>query len=198
MDAADLRARIEADYAEALDLLGSRDLLVALSGGEPRSEPLLRAAAASEYAARETFREWADTAADDALRETYAAVAAREDDHLRRVRECLDEPRGHPPDGPGPMHAYLRGREEPIHRVAGGMVGRTLVSLRTHGALLDFFEGRDADAEALLRALRAETADCLDDGLDVLDARAGGEDWDAALAVAGYTVRLAADDLRDA
>jgi hypothetical protein len=45
--------------------------------------------------------------------------------------------------------------------------------------------------------LRAETADCLDDGLEVLDARID-DDWDAAVAVAEYTVRLAADDLRDA
>ncbi|QGX96518.1 rubrerythrin family protein [Haloplanus rallus] len=198
MNAADLRAEIEAEYAAALDLLGSRDLLVALSDGEPDPAALLCAAADSEDAARETFREWVEKAADETLRETYAAVVAQEADHLRRVRAVADLDDGDGADGAGPMHAYLRGREEPIHRVAGGMVGRTLVSLRTHGCLIDFFEGRDAEAERLFRELRAETAECLEDGLDTLDTRATGEDWEEALAVAGYTVRLAADDLRDA
>ncbi|WP_251330311.1 rubrerythrin family protein [Haloplanus pelagicus] len=197
MDADALRARVEADAAADLDLLGSRELLVALSGGDPRPAALIAAAAQSERAARRTFREWAETAADTALRETYAAVADQEDDHFRRVRSLDDAPAASAPDGAGPMHAYLRGRDDPIHRVAGGMVGRTLVSLRTHGALIDFFEGRDAAAEGLFRELRAETADCLDDGLEVLDARTD-DDWDAAVAVAEYTVRLAADDLRDA
>ena len=197
MDAAGLRSTLETDYAAALDRLGSRALLVALSDGDPRPSDLLAAAAASEYAARETFREWTDTAADDTLRDTFAAVATQEDDHFRRVRAAMDDPGDHRPSGSGPMHAYLRGREDPIHRVAGGMVGRTLVSLRTHGRLIDFFEGRDADAARLFRELRAETADCLDDGLAVLDARASAADWEAALAVAGYTIRLAADDLAD-
>ncbi|MFB6195473.1 MAG: rubrerythrin family protein [Haloplanus sp.] len=195
MDADELRATVEVEHADALSLLGSRDLLVALSGGDPERTSLLRAAADSEYAARETFRGWADTAADADLRETFAAVADQEDDHFRRVRAAMDEPE-HTPDGPGPMHAYLRGRERPIHRVAGGMVGRTLVSLRTHGRLIDFFA--DTDCETLFRTLRDETAECLDDGLATLDARADGDDWDAAEAVAGYTIRLAADDLRDA
>jgi len=198
MDAADLRNALETDHGAALDRLGSRDLLVALSGGDPCPTDLLCAAADSEYAARETFREWADATADDALRDSFAAVAAREDDHFRRVRAAMNEPDDHHPAGSGPMHAYLRGREDPIHRVAGGMVGRTLVSLRTHSRLIDFFGGRDADAERLFRELRAETADCLDDGLTILDARASAEDWEAALAVAGYTIRLAADDLVDA
>jgi hypothetical protein len=198
MDATALRAEVEADNADALDSLGSPDLLVALSGGDPDPEALLSAAADSEYAARETFRGWVDTAADDAIRGTYAAVATQEDDHLRRIRAVAGVTDERRPEGPGPMHAYLRGREGPIHRVAGGMVGRTLVSLRTHDRLIDFFEGRDPEAERLFRELRVETADCLGDGLDTLDARATGAGWDEALAVAGYTVRLAADDLRDA
>lgn len=196
MDATELRATVADDHAAELELLGSADLLVGLSGGDPRPDALLRAAADSEYAARETFREWADTAADSALARTFDAVAAQEDDHYRRVRAATDgDP--DPPEGAGPMHAYLRGRDDPIHRVAGGMVGRTLVSLRTHKRLIDFFADDPARA-SLFRDLRDETADCLDDGLAALDTRATGEDWEAATAVAGYTVRLAADDLQDA
>lgn len=199
MDADGLRAALEAEHADALDLLGSRDLLVALSGGDPHPAALLAAAADSEYAARQTFREWADAATDPALRETFEAVAEQEDDHFRRVRAAMADDTAHDPERSGPMHAYLRGREDPLQQVAAGMVGRTLVSLRTHGRLIDFFDAADGrDCATLFRELRAETATCLDDGLAILDERADGDDWAAAEAVAGYTIRLAADDLRDA
>jgi hypothetical protein len=201
MDADGLRAAVEAEHADALDLLGSRELLVALSDGDPHPAALLAAAADSEYAARETFREWADGAADPALREVFEAVATQEDDHFHRVRAAMADDAAHDPERSGPMHAYLRGREDSIQQVAAGMVGRTLVSLRTHGCLIDFFDavdGRDHDCAALFRDLRAETVACLDDGLAILDERADGDDWAAAEAVAGYTIRLAADDLRDA
>ncbi|WP_338738019.1 rubrerythrin family protein [Haloplanus salilacus] len=198
MDADELRETVVADHADDLDLLGSSDLLIALSGGDPRPNALLRAAANSEYAARETFRAWADDATDTTLARTYDAVATQEDDHYRRVRTAIDgDTDPDPPEGAGPMHAYLRSRNEPIHRVAGGMIGRTLVSLRTHDRLIDFFAD-DPERAALFDDLREETADCLDDGLAILDARATADDWDDAAAVAGYTVRLAADDLRDA
>ena len=139
MDADELREAVVADHAADLALLGSPDLLVALSGGSPRSDALLRAAANSEYAARETFRAWTADAADAALVGTYESVATQEADHYRRVLAATDgDTDPDPPEGAGPMHAYLRSRDDPIHRVAGGMVGRTLVSLRTHGRLIDF------------------------------------------------------------
>jgi hypothetical protein len=194
MNAADLRRTIESDYADALDRLGSRHLLTALGGEDPDAEALLTAVAHSEYAARETFRAWAETAVDDDIRETYERVVTQEDRHHRLVCGELDGGTTSP-SGAGPMHAYLRDREDPVHRVAGGMVGRTLVSLRTHDRLVRFFEGRDEDVESLLQTMRTETADCLDDGLSTLDARTAPGDWDAVAAVAGYTVRLAADDV---
>ncbi|MFB6102848.1 MAG: rubrerythrin family protein [Haloplanus sp.] len=196
MDADELRAAVEDAAGNDLELLGSHDLLIGLSDGDPRPAALLRAAADSEYAARETFREWADTAADADLRAAYETVADQEADHFRRVVAAADD--AHDTDGIGPMHAYLRSRDDPIHRVAGGMVGRTLVSLRTHGRLIDFFADVDSERATLFRDLRDETAACLDDGLALLDERAAGDDWDDARAVAEYTIRLAADDLRDA
>jgi hypothetical protein len=195
MDAATLRREVEAEYADALDGLGSADLTVALSGGPPDPAALLRATADSEYAARGTFRVW-ERAADDDLRALYAAVADQEDDHLRRVRARIDG-RYDPADG-GPMHAYLRGRDHPVDRLAAGLVGRTLVSLRTHGRLIAFFEPRDGATAALFRDLREETAACLEDGLAALDRRCADDEWDRARQVAGYVIRLAADDLADA
>ena len=199
MDAAALRATLEADYADALDRLGSADLPVALSGGDVDPAALLAAAADSEYAARETFREWVADAADPSLASTFEAVAEQEADHFQRVRSFIADDTTHDPDRSGPMHAYLRGRSTPIQRIAGGMVGRTLVSLRTHDRLIACFEASgERDRAALFRDLRAETAACLDDGLAELDARADSDDWAVAEAVAGYTIRLAADDLDDA
>lgn len=198
MDANGFRAAVEAEHGDALARLGSPDLLVALSGSDPDPTELLGAAADSEYAARETFRGWAATTTDTELRRTFTAVAEQEADHFRRVRAVMADPGEHGPDRAGPMHAYLRGREEPIQQVAAGMVGRTLVSLQTHGRLIDFFAPADPDRAALFRDLRTETDACLDDGLATLADRAEGDDWAAAEAVAGYTIRLAADDLRDA
>ncbi|SDZ75607.1 hypothetical protein SAMN04488065_0065 [Haloplanus vescus] len=197
MDADALRTALETDYADELDRLGSPALLQALSGGDPDPTALLAAAADSEHAARETFRQWVADTADPTLRETFNAVVEQEDEHFRRVRAHLPDD-ATPPEGAGPMHAYLRGRTDPIQRVAGGMVGRTLVSLRTHARLIDFFDERGAaDRADLFRDLRAETEACLEDGLEALDARADSDDWDAAEAVAGYTITLAADDLND-
>lgn len=197
MDADELRETVVADNASDLALLGSPDLLVSLSEGDPNPDTLLSAAGNSEHAARETFRAWADDAADATLARTYESVAAQENDHHRRVRAALDgDSEFGPPEQAGPMHAYLRGRDDPIHRIAGGMVGRTLVSLRTHDRLIDFFAA-DPERVRLFRDLREETADCLDDGLAALDARATADDWKAAQAVAGYTIQLASDDLRD-
>ncbi|WP_144901125.1 rubrerythrin family protein [Halobellus captivus] len=198
----DLRDRLESAHAEELALLGSSDFLAAASGGEVTATALLDAAAESERAARATFTEWAADAADDDARAAFESVVAQEAEHRERVAAELTEwtPRGGPP---GPMHAYLRGRESTIERVAGGMVGRPLVSLRTHARLVDFFGRRRAKAaarrESLFSDLRTETAGALDDGLQLLSARCETErDWETAELVAGYTIRLAYDDTADA
>jgi hypothetical protein len=199
MDAVTLRREVESECADALDRLGSPDLVVALSGGSPDPGALLRAAADSEHAARRTFRGWlasGNDPPDDVLRDRYRAVAEQEADHLRRVRARIDG--SYEPSDGGPMHAYLRARDHPIDRVAGGLVGRTLVSLRTHGRLISFFEDHDTTTAALFRSLYGETADCLNDGLAILDRRCAGDGWERAERVAGYVIRLAADDLADA
>lgn len=199
MDADSFRETVERAKGSELDRLGSNELLAALTGGDLARESVLEVAAHSEHAARETFRRWAEATDDEEVSDAFANVADQENDHLRRVLDALGEETFEPADG-GPMHAYLRGRDDAIERVAGGMVGRPLVSLRTHGRLVGFFvDEADESTADLFRDLREETAAVIDEGLPLLAARCeGDDDWKRARAVAEYTVRVAYDDYADA
>lgn len=203
MDGATLRETVESGTRTQLTRLGSEKLLVALTDATLDPPRVLEVAAYSEYAARETFRRWADDEADADAREAFEAVAAQEDDHLRRVLDALDDDAFDPGEADGgdggPMHAYLRGRHDTVDRIAGGMVGRPLVSLRTHAQVIGFFineaDERTAD---VFRDLKAETEAVLDDGLALLDERCDGDDWERAEMVAEYTIQTAYDDYADA
>lgn len=198
MDAAGFRERVEGEKAAELDRLGSTEFLVALTDATLDAGDVLRAAADSEHAAHVTFSEWADDGADAEARGLFAWVADREADHRGRVLDALDGE--HDPADGGVMHAYLRGREDPIERVAAGLVGRPLVSVRTHRRIASFFvdEGDEARAE-LFRELRAETDEELERGLAYLDTACEDEhDWERARMVAEYVVQVAYDDYADA
>ncbi|MFB6250449.1 MAG: rubrerythrin family protein [Halobellus sp.] len=202
MDAETLRTRLEADESTALARLGSQQFLRALAGGDPRPEPLLNAAAESEHAARETFTQWVDDESNSEARAVFESVVEQEDDHRERVSDELDE--WDPDDGgPGPMHAYLRARESTFQRIAGGLVGRPLVTLQTHARLIDFFDVRQGPVAArranLFEDLRGETAAVLDEGLALLEEQCASDaDWERARMVAGYVIRVAGDDAADA
>jgi hypothetical protein len=97
------------------------------------------------------------------------------------------------------MHSYLRDREGTVERLAGGLLGRTLVSDRTHLQVISFFVN-DADEPAadVFRELRAETREAQERGLELLDSACeSAEDWETAEAVATYTIQLAYDDFAD-
>ncbi|WP_440990889.1 rubrerythrin family protein [Haloarchaeobius baliensis] len=197
MDATAFRESVETAKATELDRLGSSKLLVALTDADLSEDAVLRAAAFSEYLARETFESWAADEPDDAASEVFADVAAQEAAHYERVVDALGEPVE--PAGVGPMHAYLRDRDDTVERAAAGLVGRGLVSLRTHLQIVSFFVNEADDRSAdLFRDLRSETEDSLSAGLDVLDAVCkDDDDWERAQAVAEYVVQLAYDDYAD-
>ncbi|MDS0298809.1 rubrerythrin family protein [Halogeometricum sp. S1BR25-6] len=199
MDGESFRSAVEEEKRTQLDRLGSQQLLVALTDADLTRERVLEVAAASEHAACETFRGWADDEGDESARAVFAAVADQEDEHLRRVTDELDGA-WEPDDEPGPMHGYLRGRESAVERVAGGMVGRPLVSLRTYNQLVGFFVNEADERTAdVLRGLKAETAETLTEGLSLLESLCGSdEEWEAAEMVAGYTIQVAYDDYADA
>ncbi|WP_396612667.1 rubrerythrin family protein [Haloferax sp. S1W] len=198
MDADSFREEVTAAKQTQLDRLGSPKLLLALTEADLSESAVLRAAAFSEHAARETFRSWADDEADVRAKAAFEKTAEQEDEHLERVLDALDEDIGLP-DEPGPMHAYLRGRENTIERVAAGMVGRGLVSLRTHTQVISFFinEADPAGAD-LFRDLKSETEDTLTTGLNLLDELCeSDDDWKRASMVAEYVVQVAYDDYAD-
>jgi hypothetical protein len=199
MDGPAFREAVTDATATELDRLGSNKLLVALTGADLTTEAVLRTAAHSEAAARETFRSWADEE-NPAAREAFERTAAREADHYERVLGALEDPDFEPAGGDGgPMHAYLRAREDTVERVAAGMVGRGLVSLRTHAQVVGFFVNEADPIRAdLFRDLRAETEDTLERGLSLLETLCDDEDWERARMVAEYVVQVAYDDYADA
>jgi hypothetical protein len=197
MNAAELREAVESDKQTELDRLGSSKLLVALTEADIDETSVLEAAANSERAAERTFSQWADDEENDRTREAFEAVAAQEREHYERVAERLPD-EFDPADG-GPMHSYLRGREDDISRVAGGMVGRPLVSVRTHTQVISFFTNEaDPKTADLFRDLRDETEAVIEDGMDLLDDLcADADDWERASATAGYVIQVAYDDYAD-
>jgi rubrerythrin len=197
MDPADLRAAVETAKETELDRLGSSKLLLALTDAELDRPSVLRAAAASELAARETFSAWAADEDHDAAAALFGDVADQEQRHYDRVADLLGE--AVEPPGAGPMHGYLRNRATTVERLAGGLLGRTLVSDRTHLQVISFFvnEGDEAAAD-VARELRTETRQAQERGLELLDSVCEtDEDWETAEAVATYTIQLAYDDFAD-
>lgn len=198
MDAATFREDLEQSKQTQLSRLGSNNLLVALTDAQLETPVVLRVAANSENAARNTFREWADSEPDDDARAAFERVADQEADHYERVVETLDDPDFDPVDG-GAMHSYLRGRDETTQRLAAGLVGRGLVSVRSHTQIVSFFvnEGDEKRAD-LFRDLKRETQDEIDIGLDLLERRCDSEDdWERATMAAEYVIQLAYDDYAD-
>lgn len=198
MDADSFRESVEAAKRTQLDRLGSSKLLLALTDADLSEPAVLRAAAYSEHAARGTFKAWADDEPDDDARAAFEATAAQEAEHLDRVLDALDE-EVDLPEEPGVMHAYLRGREDTVERAAAGMVGRGLVSVRTHTQVIGFFVNEADEPRAdLFRELKAETEETLATGLDLLADRCEtDDDWERARMVAEYVVQLAYDDYAD-
>lgn len=197
MDAAALRQRVEEERETELERIGSNKFLVALTDADLTTEAVLRAAADSEHAAHNTFAEWADHENDPAARELFGWVAEREAEHRDRVLDALDSE--YEPNDGGTVHSYLRERENTIERVAAGLVGRPLVSVRAHLQIVSHFVNEADEAGAdLFRELRTETEEELERGLAYLDDHCEHEeDWESAEMVAGYVVQVAYDDYAD-
>ena len=198
MDAKRLREDVASEKRTQLDRIGSAKLLVALTDATLDRETVLSVAADSEYAAAKTFRTWAGETEPESVRKAFEAVCDQERDHYERVVAHL--PDHDPPEDGGPMHAYLRGLDGSVERVGAGLIGRPLVSTRSHTQVISFFLNEaDAELADLFRDLKAETNDELERGLETLDAVCeSDDDWERARATAEYTIQVAYDDYADA
>ena len=193
MDAATFRDEVETAKATELDRLGSQQSLVALTHADLDAEAVLRSVAQSEYTARETFAEWAETEEDAEASETFDSVAEQEDDHYDRVTGELDD--FSPSDEVDRLHDHLRGLSTTTERAAG-LVGRSLVGDRTQLQVINFFVN-DADERRAdrFRELRADTREGIEIGAELLAARCDDEDdWARAREAAAETIRVAYDD----
>jgi hypothetical protein len=201
MDPASFRESVESAKATELNRLGSQKLLLALTDAELDRPTVMRVAADSENAARNTFEAWTTDENDPAAREAFAQVADEEADHYDRVLSAMadDTREGYDPADGGTLHSYLRGRDDAVERVAAGLVGRGIVASKTHLQLISFFVNEQDETRAnLFRELRAETEDRIDDGLALLaDLCETDEDWARAQTVAEYVVQVAYDDYAD-
>ncbi len=207
MDAETFRETLETERQTELNRLGSNKLLIALTDATLETAAVLRAAADSEHAAHGTFERWTETESDEEARSAFAWTRDREADHRERVLSSLADVAGddtaervyEPADG-GTLHEYLRGRDDTVERVAAGLVGRPLVSTRTHTQIVSFFVNeQDAKRADLFRELKTETTAELDRGLALLeDLCTDEDDWERAQMVAAYVIEIAYDDYADA
>jgi len=169
MDAERFVEAVRESQATELGRLGSDKYLIAATGADLTEGSVLESVARTAASGVERFESWAD-AEDGAAAETFAAAAATERDHRRRLRERLADTGAPVPEGPGDdaVHAALGGAETTVER-AGALVGRGLVGDRTRLQVVNFFvnEGDSAGAE-FARELRSDATGQVDSGADLL------------------------------
>jgi rubrerythrin len=197
MNADEFLDSVRDDNETALSRLGSSKSLYAETEGEMEPETVFRAAADAEYAASETFGEWADDAEAEEVRETFVDFADQERDHYEQVLGKLDgeTPDDHEPREVPAIHEYLRGLEDGPARV-GGFLGRTLASEKSKEQMVGFFVGQaDPQTAQLFRDLGDDLDGQLERGTELLAEVCESEaDWDAALESASGAIQAAYDE----
>lgn len=192
MDASEFVERVRAENETALSRLGSSKSLYAATGGEMDEDEVLRAAADAEYAAAETFEQWAEQS-EGVPADVYAETAAQEHEHYETVAAKLDD---HEPSGEiSAMQAALRELTEPVARV-GGYVGRLEATEKSKEQYVGFFVGQaDPQTAQLFRDLRGDLDEQRERIDDLLNAVCESEADEArALEVATEVVQVAYEE----
>jgi len=199
MDGADFLERVRADEATALSRLGSDKYLIAVTGADLSTGPVLAAVGRSAAAARDTFDAWAAEGSDPAAA-AFADAAATERDHYDRVADAMPDGESVVADAETPVvdavADAMAASEDTIERAATGLVGRALVVDKAHLQVVSFFVNEADDARAdLARELRSDAQAQLDAGVDLLGALCeSDEEWERARRAAGRVVADAYDD----
>ncbi|MFC7081657.1 rubrerythrin family protein [Halorussus caseinilyticus] len=193
MNADEFLDTVRDENETALSRLGSSKSLYAETEGEMEPETVFRAAADAEYAASETFQQWADDADAESVRETFADFADQESDHYEQVVGKLDD--DHEPTEVPAVHDYLRELDADAARV-GGFLGRTLASEKSKEQMVGFFVGQaDPQTAQLFRDLGGDLDGQLERGTELLaEVCDGDDDWDAALEAASGAIGTAYDE----
>ncbi len=185
---------VREDNQTALSRLGSSKSLYADTGGDIDTEPVLEATADAEYAAWQTFTEWADDERQDDVRDAFERTAEEEHDHYETVLDQLGDDEYEPTQVPA-LHEYLRGLDATIDRV-GAYVGRVLASKRSKDQVVGYFVG-DADPQtaSLFREFGDELDDQLERGEELFESVCEDEaDEKQALDAAGGAIEAAYDE----
>jgi hypothetical protein len=199
MDATEFTATVRERRGTELDRLGSEKALVAATSARLDAEHVLAAATETEARAVETFEAWASDARPDAAgdadpRAAFERVADAEREHYERIVERLDDPDAvdASPDADA-VHAFLRDLDDPVERVAAGMVARPMVASRSLLQTINFFVNEaDESSAATFREIRAETDAMVDEGADLLESLCTtDEEWTRAEEAASETVARA-------
>ncbi|WP_254542910.1 rubrerythrin family protein [Halomarina pelagica] len=192
MTAEDFLDRVRTENRTALSRLGSSKALYADTGGDIDTEPVLRAAATAEHAARETFEAWADEE-DGEAGEAFRATAEEEREHYETVVSKLDEDPDL--DETPAIQAYLRDLDDTLDR-AGGFVGRTLAAEKSKEQLVGFFVGQaDPKSSQTFREMGDDLDAQLERGVSLLDSLCESEaDWDRALDAASGAIQAAYEE----
>jgi hypothetical protein len=191
MDGAGLVSAVRTDVTTELDRLGSEKALIATTDATLEREAVLRAAAAAERRAADTFETWAAEADHEAARDAFAELVETEAAHWETVAGLLEgEPKADV--GADALDEYLRDLEGTPERVGAGLVGRPLASERTLLQVINFFVNEaDRTTADRFRKLRSETQSLTERGAEVLDAVCASEDeWDRARSAAEEAIQV--------
>jgi hypothetical protein len=188
--------------ATELDRLGSDKYLIAATGADLSSGPVLRTVARSAAGGRDVFERWAGAESGD-VAAAFADAADREADAYERVVAAADlgevaadsaggsEAVRDAADSPeAAVTAALSETDGTVERVAAGLVGRPLVADRTLLQVVSFFVNEaDENRAQLARELRSDADARLEAGTALLDSVAeSDEDVERAQAAAARVV----------
>ena len=193
MDPSQFVDSVREENRTALSRLGSSKSLYADTEGAMESAPVLRAAADSEFHARETFEEWAESEGNDAAQEAFATTADEEGEHYGQVTQRLDG--DHEPGETPAIHEHLRSIDDTAGR-AGAFVGRTIAAEKSKEQLVGFFVGQaDTGGAQLFRDLGDDVDAQLERGQELLGEVCETDDeWARAEETAGDAIQTAYDE----
>jgi len=194
MNGEELVAAVREDRATALDRLGSEKAIVAATGAQLESGPVLSAAARLLDGGAETLATWADGTDDADARAAFGDAA----DTLAGHRDALlglDDDATAGGDAPY-LVAELRTAETPPERVAAGLVALPLVADRRCLQVINFLVNEGARSTAdTVREARSDLQTMPETAVGLLDTVCADDgDWVTAQKAATDAIGTAYDE----